>query len=45
MKLYEVNRQIEELLGRLEPDPETGEIPADEEEIIARINEIGRAHV
>ena len=43
MKLYEVNRQIEELLGRLEPDPETGEIPADEEEIIARINELAIA--
>jgi phage host-nuclease inhibitor protein Gam len=43
VKLYEVNRQIEELLGRLEPDPETGEIPADEEEIIARINELAIA--
>lgn len=24
MQLYDVNRQIEELLARLEPDPETG---------------------
>ncbi len=38
MKLYEVNRQIEDLLYQLEPDPETGEIPANEEEIIAQIN-------
>ena len=38
MKLYEVNRQIEALLYQLEPDPETGEIPANEEEIIAQIN-------
>lgn len=37
MKLYEVNQQIEDLLNRLEPDPETGEVPADEEEIIERI--------
>ena len=38
MKLYEVNQQLEELLLQLEPDPETGEIPANEEEIIARIH-------
>ena len=38
MKLYEVNQQILELLDRLEPDPETGEIPADEDAIIAEIN-------
>lgn len=38
MKLYEVNQQIEALLYQLEPDPETGEIPANEEEIIAQIN-------
>lgn len=37
MKLYEVNRQIEDLLYQLEPDPETGEIPANEEEIIDQI--------
>ena len=40
MKLYDVNRQIEELLARLEPDPETGEIPADEDELIAQLNEL-----
>ena len=38
MKLYEVNQQIEDLILQLEPDPETGEIPANEDEIIAQIN-------
>ena len=38
MKLYEVNQEIENLLEALEPDPETGEIPANEEEIIDQIN-------
>lgn len=38
MKLYEVNTQIEALLEQLEPDPETGEIPSNEDEIIAQIN-------
>ena len=38
MKLYEVNQQIEDLLSQLEPDPETGEIPVNEDEIIAQIN-------
>ena len=38
MKLYEVNEQIEALLDQLEPDPETGEIPANEDEIVAQIN-------
>ncbi len=38
MKLYEVNRQLEELIFQLEPDPETGEIPANEDEIIAQIH-------
>lgn len=38
MKLYEVNREIETLLEALEPDPETGEIPENEEEIIAQIH-------
>ncbi len=37
MKLYEVNEQLEELLSQLEPDPETGEIPANEEEVLAQI--------
>ena len=38
MKLYEVNQTIEDLFRLLEPDPETGEIPANEEEILARID-------
>ena len=38
MKLYEVNHQIEDLLMQLEPEPETGEIPANEDELIAQIN-------
>lgn len=38
MKLYEVNAQILVLLKQLEPDPETGEIPANEAELIAQIN-------
>ena len=38
VKLYEVNQQIEDLLARLEPDPETGEIPPNEEELIVQIN-------
>ena len=38
MKLYEVNAQILALLEQLEPDPETGEIPANEAELIAQIN-------
>ena len=40
MKLYEVNQQIEALLYQLEPDPETGEIPANEDEIIAVLNSL-----
>lgn len=38
MKLYEVNAQMLALTEQLEPDPETGEIPSNEEEIIAQIN-------
>ena len=38
VRLYEVNQEIENLLEALEPDPETGEIPANEDEIIAQIN-------
>lgn len=38
MKLYEINAQIMTLLDQLEPDPETGEIPSNEEEIIAQLN-------
>ena len=40
MKVYEVNQQIDALLQMLEPDLETGEIPSDEEEIIARIHDL-----
>ncbi len=38
MKLYEINSELIALLDRLEPDPETGEVPADYEEIISEIN-------
>ena len=38
MKLYEINSEIAALLIQLEPDPETGEIPSNEEEIIAQIH-------
>ena len=34
-KLFVVNQQIEELMRKLEPDPVSGEIRADEKEIIA----------
>ena len=40
MKLYEINAEISTLLMLLEPDPETGEIPANEDEIIRRIHEL-----
>ena len=38
MKLYEVNAEIEALLESLAPDPETGEVPANEDEIVARLH-------
>ena len=40
MKLYEINNEIMLLLNQLEPDPETGEVPSDEQEraIIDQIN-------
>ena len=38
MKLYEINSEIAALLIQLEPDPETGEIPSNEDELIAQIN-------
>ena len=38
MKLYEVNAQMLALMEQLEPDSETGEIPSNEEELIAQIN-------
>ena len=38
MKLYEINQEIQALMLEIEPDPETGEIPWNEDEIIDRIN-------
>ena len=40
MKLYDINQQLETLILALEPDPETGEIPANEEDILAQINSL-----
>ena len=37
MKLYDINRELEQLLEQLEPDPETGEVTPDYDEIIDRI--------
>ena len=47
MKLYEINQQIYELLLRLDPDPETGEIAAETDDIVAELNalEIKRTDV
>lgn len=38
MKLYEINESIETLLAALTVDPETGEIPADVDDVIAQID-------
>jgi len=38
MKLYEINQAIQSLLAQLEPDPETGEIPMDDDAILAELN-------
>lgn len=38
MKLYEINQAIEELVARLEPDPETGEVTADFEAVLAELD-------
>lgn len=38
MKLYEVNQSIEELVNLLEPDPETGEVPMNFEELLEQLN-------
>ena len=38
MKLYEVNQQIEDLMVQLEPDPETGEIPANYKRLPANLS-------
>ena len=40
MKLYVVNQRMDELMRKLEPDPENGEIRADEEEIIALLSRL-----
>ena len=37
MKLYDINRELEQLLEQLEPDSETGEVTPDYDEIIDRI--------
>ena len=38
MKLYEVNQEIQRLLLLIEPDPETGEIPDNCDEILEQLN-------
>ena len=40
MKLYEVNRAIEELLLKLEPDPETGEVPMEFDEMLRQLDSL-----
>lgn len=40
MKLYELNDEIQRLFWLLEPDPETGEIPDNEEELITELHEL-----
>ena len=40
MKLYEINEEIRELLMLLEPDPETGEVPANEDELAQRLHQL-----
>jgi hypothetical protein len=38
MKLYEVNLAIEQLIAQLDPDPETGEIRADMDEVVDQLS-------
>lgn len=38
MKLYEINEAIETLLAALTVDPETGEVPADVDDVIAQLD-------
>lgn len=38
MKLYELDIEIQRLLWLLEPDPETGEIPDNEEQLMSELN-------
>ena len=40
MKMYDVNEKIEELVARLEPDPETGVSPESKKEIAEAIGEL-----
>ena len=40
MKLYEIDKQIEALTKQLEPNPETGETPENEEEILEKIHRL-----
>ena len=47
MKLYEVDSEILRLLCLLEPDPETGEIPENEEQLLTELNglQMEREHI
>lgn len=38
MKLYELDNEILRILWELEPDPETGEIPMNEEDLLAELS-------
>ena len=38
MKLYEVNLAIEQLIAQLDPDPETGEVRADMDEVMDQLS-------
>ena len=40
MKLYEINEEIRRLLWLLEPDPETGEVPMDEDELLKQLHSL-----
>lgn len=40
MKLYKTNQMIEELVAALQPDPETGELPENTDELIEQINNL-----
>lgn len=38
MRLYETNKAIEELILQLQPDPETGEMPANTDDVIEQLH-------
>jgi len=38
MKLYQTNQALNELLSQIQPDPETGELPDNTDELIEQIN-------